>query len=290
MMRYLEMNEVRDRASGWKHAKLSGHENESKLEYLMAVDEATQRHFLERVGKPNKKIIHVDVGGLCETDVPCVFAGEKTKSKTDMHVILDDGTKYNISIKKSLGGQVYLIGIHRFIRGFEAQYKTIIPNIVKRAITLFWGSAEDIPTLIEKYGTRSVYERRKNRLVADTLKVYDISLYDSLLNWFKENIVNIADFCFSRGLAFNESDWANVIWYKNELGENQIDEIYLVSELCNKIKVVADSETFYGKVGGGTTIQLPFGFVQWHSPTKKIPGDMQFHHKYTNLAKWIKGL
>lgn len=75
------MEEHRNRADGWKHAKLSGHENESKLEYLMQYDAATQQHFLERVGKAGHTITHVDVGGLCETDVPCVFAGEKTKSK-----------------------------------------------------------------------------------------------------------------------------------------------------------------------------------------------------------------
>ena len=68
----------RNRADGWKHAKLSGHENESKLEYLMQHDAATQQHFLECVGKLGHTIIYVDVGGLCETDVPCVFAGEKT--------------------------------------------------------------------------------------------------------------------------------------------------------------------------------------------------------------------
>ena len=51
----------------------------------------------------------------------------------------------------------------------------------------------------------------------------------------------------------------------------------------------ASDGTEYGNVGGGTTIQLPFGFVQWHSPTKKIPGDMQFHHNHEKISSnWSK--
>lgn len=279
------MEEHRNRADGWKHAKLSGHENESKLEYLMQYDTATQQHFLERVGKAGCTITHVDVGGLCETDVPCVFAGEKTKSKTDMHIILDDGSKYNVSIKKSLAGQVYLISADRFMRGFESQYKTTIPANVKSAISLFWGCTDEVSGIIETYGTKPAYEKRKHRLVADTLNRYDSSLCAAMLNWFKNNMREITEFCFSRGLAINSSDWANVVWYKNELGENAVDQIFVISDLCDKMQAVAESFTYYGKVGGGTTIQLPFGFVQWHSPTKKIPGDMQFHHKFKSITE-----
>lgn len=279
------MAEHRDRASGWQHAKRSGHENESRLEYLMQHDAATQQYFLERVGKEDCTITHVEVGGLCEKDVPCVFPHEKTKSKTDMYVELDDGSTFNVSIKKSLSGQVYLISADRFVRGFEAQYDVEIPAEVKRAIALFWGTTDDVDIIISDCGTKTTYERRKHRLVATTLQKYDEKLYDALLCWFKDNIGVIADFCFSRGLALNSSDWADVVWYKNGLGENEVDEIYLISELCEQVEAAAESATFYGKVGGGTTIQLPFGFVQWHSPTKKIPGDMQFHHKYKNIKK-----
>ncbi len=279
------MEERRNRATGWKHAKLSGHENESKLERLMQTDSATQLHFLERIGKPNNKIVHVDVGGLCETDVDCVFPHEKTKSKTDMHVVLDDGSSYNVSIKKSLSGQVYLISADRFMRGFEKQYDSIIPNEVKTAISLFWGITDNVSEIINEYGTKLPYERRKRRLVGDTLKKYNESLYNALISWFRQNIYKIADFCFSRGLASNSKDWATVVWYKNELGENQVDQIYLTSELCQKIASASPLKTCYGKIGGGTTLQLPFGFVQWHSPTKKIPGDMQFHHKYDKIKE-----
>lgn len=35
---------------------------------------------------------------------------------------------------------------------------------------------------------------------------------------------------------------------------------------------------------GGTTIQMAFGFVQWHSPQKTIPGCIQFHHNYNKIC------
>ena len=279
------MSNNRDRAAGWKHAKLSGHENEFKLEVLMQSDGKIQKSFLERIGKANEKIVHIDIGGLCEKDVDCIFVGEKTKSKTDMHIVLSDDSRYNISIKKSEGGQVYLIGPTRFINGFEKQYSVKIPDNIKRAISLFWGTANDVLDIVNQFGTKKSYETRKHRLVGDTLCKYDKILYFELLSWFKDNMYNVTDFCFSKGLAKNSCDWANVVWYKNELGENEVDKIFLIEDLCKQCEKNANIATEYGSVNGGTTIQLPFGFVQWHSPTKKIPGDMQFHHKYYKLLK-----
>ena len=282
------MDEHRDRASGWKHAKLSGHQNESLLENSLLNNSELRKLFLQKINKENSTIIHVDVGGLCETDVDCVFDGEKTKSKTDMHVILDDGSRYNISIKKSLSGQVYLINANRFIKGFELQYKKIIPDNIKKAIYLFWGYSEDVLTIVNTIGTKKSYETRKHRLVAETLKLHNLELFNSLIKWFKDNIKDITDFCFSKGLAKNESDWANLVWYNNLLDENPVNEIYFIDELSDIITKFAETHIFYGKVGGGTTIQLPFGFVQWHSPTKKIPGDMQFHHNYNKIKELLR--
>ena len=102
------MEEHRNRASGWKHAKLSGHENESLLENSLLNNAELRKFFLQKINKENSSIIHIDVGGLCETDVDCVFDGEKTKSKTDIHVVLDDGSRYNLSIKKSLSKVAFI--------------------------------------------------------------------------------------------------------------------------------------------------------------------------------------
>ncbi len=278
----------RNRAGGWKYAKLTGHENENLVEKLIKSDIEYQEYFLKRIGKTNSKIIDVSAGGLKEKNVPCIFCGETTKSKTDMQIMLDDDSCLNVSIKKSTSGQVYLISDSRFINGFEFQYKKEIPPRIKEAIKLFWGSSENTLQILNKFGTQLEYEKRKNRLVGDTLKRYNSKLYEDLILWFQSNIYEITDFCFSKGLAANKNDWAEIIWYKNELGENSIDDIFYIKDLCNIMQQKSNIEIFYGNKGGGTTIQLPFGFVQWHSPTKKIPGDMQFHHNYEKILKLVR--
>ena len=271
--------EHRNRAEGWKHAKLSGHENERLVAELTEIDITVQQRLLHCAHITDAKVDRVEFGGLCETDVDCVLGG-KTKSKTDMWLFLSNGKRLNISIKKDEGGQVFLIGIERFIKGFELQYQKKIPNIVKRAISLYFGSAIDTIEIINNFGDiNKQLEIRKHRVVADTLKAYDENLYCSLLNWFNDNIAELFDFCFAKGLASNPADWAQIVWYKNMVGENQFDKMLYLEDFKSKIP----HTVAYGTRNGGSTIQLPFGFVQWHSPKKIIPGNLQFHHSYEKI-------
>lgn len=274
----------RNRAEGWKHAKLTGHENEALVEAITRSNSALQERILACGKKPCATVKSIDFGGLKETDVPCILGG-KTKSKTDMHVYLEDGTSINISIKKSAGGQVFLIGVDRFIEGFEKQFNKTIPVEVKRAISLYWGTADDTKAIVETYGKKNkAYELRKHRLVKETLDKYDANLTKALLDWFNDNLFEIFDFCFATGLATNKADWATVIWYRNELKENDMDDLFFVGDVKAKLTKTAE----YGTKTGGSTIQLPFGFVQWHSPTKTIPGCMQFHHSYWKIKELME--
>jgi len=277
----------RNRAEGWKHAKITGHENEELVKELFSKKGNFQVEFLKRIRKEDCLITTVDVGGLKERNVESILGGT-TKSKTDLKITLNDGTLLKISIKKSLAGQVYLIPIKHFIDGYEKQYLEKIPDDVKRAIELYWGSAEDTVDIIEKFGTFITYEKYKHRAVADTIKNYKLSLYEKLLNWFQSKTYELFDFCFAKGLAKNQEDWANVVWYINKLGENDVDELFLTDDLAKCLAKEAYTETAYGKVNGGSTIQLAFGFVQWHSPKKIIPGCIQFHHKYDKIKKLKK--
>lgn len=266
--------EQRDRAEGWKHAKISGHVNEDLVTANLKKSTSLQKRILSTFGKQHCRITDIKDGGLHETNVECIL-GNTTKSKTDLKISLDDNSLINISIKKSLSGQVFLIGTERFLEGFQLQYETTIPENVKYAMRLFWG-AIDVSKIIDGYSESNViaYEKHKNRITAQTLKKFDLKLYQDLISWFNTNISNITDFCFSKGLSKNEDDWANLIWYKNNLHENDIDELFTLS----KLKVlVAKEKAFYGTIGGGTTIQLPFGFVQWHQ------GKMQFHHNFNKI-------
>ena len=146
--------EHRDRATGWKHAKLSGHKNEDLIKALLDNDPAYTAAFLKRVGADGKSIKKTSVGGLHETNVPSISGTRKTKSKTDLKIFLDD-TVINVSIKKSLGGQVYFVRAGLFIETFEKQFNRKIPDSVQRAIKLFWADAKDAVAIIQQYGDKS---------------------------------------------------------------------------------------------------------------------------------------
>lgn len=273
----------RNRAEGWKHAKLTGHDNEKRVAELTKSDKNVQARLLHCAHLHNVQVTGVEYGGLHETNIDSVLDG-KTKSKTDMWLLLSNGRKLNISIKKDNGGQVFLISISRFIEGFEKQYHTTLDTHTKRALQLYFGSAEDTEDIIKKIRSKNMdLELRKHRLVADTLRIYDEKLYLNLLSWFNTNVAKIYDFCFSKGLAKHQSDHAEIVWYKNLIGENEMDKMFYLPDIIKNIPMNAS----YGTRNGGSTIQLPFGFVQWHSPKKVIPGNMQFHHSFEKMSDLI---
>ena len=68
----------RNRATGWQHAKLSGHKNEDLVKKMLDTNENFKYNFLKRVGKHSNKIKKTTIGGLHETNVPSVN-GNKTK-------------------------------------------------------------------------------------------------------------------------------------------------------------------------------------------------------------------
>lgn len=133
--------ENRDRRSGWKHAKLSGHTNEEKAKSYIETDlNDVQARLLNIVGSKSE-IKKVETGGLHEKDVDSIL-GDKTKAKPDMYVTLENDKVIKVSIKKSHNGQVFLITPERFIKGYEKHYDKI-PSNVKKGIHLFWGTHPD---------------------------------------------------------------------------------------------------------------------------------------------------
>ena len=276
---------TRNRAEGWQHAKHSGHKNEDLVKNLLDTDISFQEYFLRRVDRVTAKITDTSIGGLHETNVPSVN-GRKTKSKTDLKVYLNTNEVINVSIKKSLGGQVYFVRSGLFIDTFEKQFDTKIPDDVKRAINLFWAAADDAIEIIEEFGDRTNSKNydlqlRHKSLNATTLKNYDKHLYEVMLDWFTNNAYEITKLSFSMGAAKECSEWSEFVWYINLLGENDTDHIIFIEDICNAAQNVAQEETYYGSSYGGTTIQLPFGFVQWHQR------QLQFHHRYDKLLNLI---
>ncbi len=271
----------RDRAAGWQHAKLSGHQNEALVKDLLDVNKNFQQHFLESINRPRASIIKTSIGGLHETNVPSVN-GNKTKSKTDLKVYLHNNEIINISLKKSLGGQVYFVRAGLFINTFQKQFNTEIPASVQRAMNLFWAAADDALEIIEQYADKSNKRNyglqvRHKSLNATTLKNYDEKLYLDLLTWFAENAYEIAKISFSMGAVLNKEEWSDFVWYINLLEENDVNDIFCIEDICDAAIKVAEEETYFSSINGGTTIQLPFGFVQWHQ------GQLQFHHNYEKI-------
>lgn len=273
----------RNRSGGWKYAKRSGHKNEDRAASDLENNVEEQKRLLKLINRESCQIVRVFAGGIHENDVPCILGDRPTKSKSDIDVFLNNGEFYGVSVKKSFSGQVYLIKLKRFIEGFETIYGVKIPEAVKNAMHLFWGdiSPDEIKKIVTEYSSAyNEYEISKNRIVGEVLEKYNANYYELLLSWFQNNITDIFDFCFSRGLASRPQDWATIIWYKNEIHGNHLDHFFLTKDLE---KVIGNFEVSYGKINGQTTIQLPFGFVQWHSPKNTIPGNMQFHHKYDKI-------
>lgn len=279
--------EHRDRATGWQHAKLSGHKNEDLVKSLLDNDPKYAQSVLYRLDLQGESIRETSIGGLHETNVPSVTGKRKTKSKTDLKIFLESGKEINISIKKSLGGQVYFVRAGIFIETFESQFKKSIPEPVKRAINLFWAAADDAIPIIAQYADRSNEKNynlqiRHASLNATTLKAYDESLYNDLLDWFTENSYELTALSFAMGAVRDQEEWSDFVWYINLLEENDVDAIFSIPELCKAAASVAAEETYYSAANGGTTIQLPFGFVQWHQ------GQLQFHHNYDKINNLLK--
>ena len=282
---------TRNRSEGWKHAKISGHANENDITNKINNNNIFREN-LEKKLNLKSSIKFAEVGGLNEKNVEDIFGG-KTKSKTDLKIILKDKKKINISIKKSLGGQVYLIGVDRFLNGFEIQFKKKIDEDIKRAFKLFFSGANDILQIIDSAVLSKVeeekkikikkYEKRKKRITWLTFEEYNLQLSLKFIDWFKKNINDIFLFCFERGLSNNKEEWADFIWYKNELMENEIDFVFDIKKMYKTINNNQFKQMIVqGSTLGGTTLKLPFGFVQWHQ------SQIQFHHNFelmNNLSK-----
>ena len=282
---------TRNRAEGWKHAKISGHANENDITNKINNNNIFREN-LEKKLNLKSSIKFAEVGGLNEKNVEDIFGG-KTKSKTDLKIILKDKKKINISIKKSLGGQVYLIGVNRFLNGFEIQFKKKIDEDIKRAFKLFFSGANDILQIIdgavlskvdeEKKIKIKKYEKRKKRITWLTFEEHNLQLSLKFIDWFKKNINDIFLFCFERGLSKNKEEWADFIWYKNELMENEIDFVFDIKKMYKTINNNQFKQMIVqGTTLGGTTLKLPFGFVQWHQ------SQIQFHHNFELMKSLSK--
>jgi hypothetical protein len=281
----------RNRSEGWKHAKVSGHCNEENLAELLRDDEDFGRALGERLfGRDVGKPLDVRGGGSSAAHVDDIF-GKSTNGKTDLYIEWHGQRQTNLSVKKSVSGQVFLTGVDRFIAGIEFHFGVEVPKHVIEMLHLFIGTDKNHCDLImngrtylgPKHKGGELQELHQHRVLAVTLAHHFPKSWNALLDWTKANAGNIAEFAFSRGYAKSKTDYATHVWYFVPDGASvEINCLIPIDQIVQHSKI-AISEVMIGPRNGGSTILFPFGFLQMHSP--KEDNQIQLHHNYAKVQR-----
>lgn len=228
-------------------------------------------------------------GGKAAKKVPSVI-GYLTQPKVDLSVKWGNGSTARISIKKSLGGQVWLVSLKNFLAALDGQYGIFPEKKVVEGLGLFIGAPGFKDKVdLQKQNLRGPLHRggkpleiHQGRLCADTIIKNLPDHWNELINWFNQNITSIADLCFSKGLCKFSEDQADTLWYFDLKQEKSfgINSIIRIKDILDKMKHL-QNPCIAGEKNCGTTIQLPFGFLQMHSPGET--NEMQFHHSFQKL-------
>jgi hypothetical protein len=279
----------RNRSEGWRHAKLDGHANEKQF----AESLINNKEFVSIIEKQLMKISpkgspEISVDG--SKHIESIF-GDKTTSKVDLALNWKGGQQINISLKKSDSGQVWLISVPRFISAIEYHLNRKIDSEVRIGISLFIGGSNlsnyesyfDKALASNKKKNPSIAEQElhQSRLVAKSIETYFPSVWGSTLDFFNSNIGLITKLSFAQGLAKSEKESADVIIYNKAVDGKSVFPISKVIE--DAISLTKLNPIIAGPKNGGSTLQLPTGFLQMHHPQ----GDnlIQFHHQYKKISK-----
>jgi hypothetical protein len=278
----------RNRSQGWRHAKLDGHINEK----LFSEKLISNSNLLKKIEKSvlrkspkGKPIIKVDGA----KHVKSIF-GDTTTSKVDLAIEWPEGEIVNISLKKSDGGQVWLISVSRFIAAIEFHLGSKIDPEVQVGISLFIGGTNlyNYKKMYEAALTSdnrifpkiAIQELHQARLVASSISANYSSVWESTLNFFNNHVGLITRLSFSQGLAMSEADCADIIIYNNVPTSKNI---FLISEVISAAeKQIKETPMAPGLRNGGSTLLLPTGFLQMHRP--QGDNQLQFHHQYKKIS------
>ena len=270
--------------------KEDGHRNELLIAETLNGDKELRKCFCDRLGRPVQKFESAEAEGKHAKKVEGVD-GHKTEGKTDVVIRWKDGTRTNVSVKMRKAGQVYLVTAANFAAAYRGQYGSKIPPRVLKALKLFVGEdaesariLERTPISVDGERVRVKIERKQNsRLVFDVIRNYDPAMAQGLLDWLREHIVEVFELCFAAGAVKDRKNWADTLWYKNLLDEggDGVDYMVPLKRIKSALRRKAASLVVErGPRNGGSTIQLPFGHVQYHN------GQLEFYQ----LRKKIRAL
>lgn len=266
-------------SKGGRKMKIEGHLNEE----LVSKD-ILENDTLRVLITNGEEILNIICDGIKSKKVESILYRKKTTPKCDIKVITNKRV-IKLSVKKSEKGQVHLNKVHSFIDGYEQMFETI-PDIVKESLLfLFSGHKNTLSILNDpNYYNRLTNNLEKNHetLTIDTMNKYNPELSKELLQWFKSNIANVTKIVFKTGWAEDTDEWCDFIYYKNIVNKiDYIDDIIDINKLIENCNKQVD-EIKFGVENGGTTINLPFGSVQYHL------GGLQFHHNRKKIMKLIE--
>ena len=253
--------------------KISGHKNEEMIAEALNKNIAFRTHFCERIGMNASDFVAATAGGRHAPRVESIIGG-KTAEKTDVRIMWQGGALTNISLKKDTAGQVYLVTVRNFVAVYEAQYNVTVPDKVRRALALFIGEAEDSKAILDATDlsvdgekVRSIAYEQNHRLVFEVIRNYDANMASMLLGWLKKQIASVCELCFSAGAVKDRDKWANVLWYKNlvDADGQGLDFLVPISRIVSALVKNGDKNIVErGPKNAGSTIQLPFGHLQYH--------------------------
>lgn len=292
----------RSRAQGWQHAKRSGHQREVDLAAELREDSQFSSWIHEKIFGTSESVAPlVASSGASMERVPSVL-GDLTIPKVDIEVIWPHPRESTarVSLKKSETGQVWLVTRDRFIRGFEAQFDRSVSNAVVEGLRLFIGPLEEFE-MVQALAGRPLLggmsrssgvpqELHQRRFVAATLDAYFREIWRETLGWFRLETHRIAELCFRRGLAAQPEHYASGLLYSiNDPSSGRVGNHYFaLSELADRIHALApELRAVVGPRSGGSTVVLPFGFLQMHNPRPRgqvsWKNQLQFHHQLKQL-------
>jgi hypothetical protein len=272
----------RNRSEGWKHAKLDGHDNEHRVADALPGDKSLLSDLGSlKLGKTLSGTPRaVDIG---QARVQTIF-GDLQLPKPDIILEWDNAVRTNLSVKKSESGQVWLVTYERFLAIVKHHASAEIEPPAAQALALFIGGdnlarySQDFLTALNasKVATPKIYEQElhQNRLSASSISRTFPSSWESLLVFFRENIGLIAELAFARGATKPKDMWAEVVLYTLGDGTNSM---FSIADIAEKSSKSDKGKITSGPRNGGTTLTLPFGFLQMHKNM------LQFHHQLAAL-------
>jgi hypothetical protein len=280
----------RNRSEGWLFAKLDGHRNEEELGVILR-ESSELTNLLHEIVFQEDQTSQPKVLVDGSKHVPSIL-GSSTTSKIDIDLVWST-KKLGLSVKKSNAGQVWLVGLDKFFKALTLTTGQTTPQEVELVLSLFVGGEnlnkfqQEFSDGLNRSVNESFYDQQvhQNRLVLNSIDKLIPEALSTTFEFLRANLRIMTELMFFKGLASKSEDCAEIVIYNQVYsGRNVFSKADLLSAIDsarNLEKVVS------GNRNGGSTIQLPTGFLQMHKPQGK--NLLQFHHNYEKLLLSAKG-